>query len=452
MKFFKALFNRDNFFILALVGVLGVIVSNIDMNLQFLNPIEQTFSDFDVTDIYFSQLHKDEKAEERITIVNIGMLGRGEISELMQIVGKHQPKVVGVDAFFHQLKGEPDSLTGKLKATLDDSLLQDAIKMTNTESNKNKVVMVTKASFKKNSAEMKKDNPNYDSLETSDNFFMKYADGGLANLITEGTRDNVLADDEKASGLETSRTFAPKEDINKERSLCFAAKIAEKYAPEKSSKLIQRNKEVEFINFKGNIKKYRLVDHQQLREMAGDTALKAALEDSFKDKIVLFGYMGPTINTKNSSDEDKFFTPMNPIYIGKSSRDMYGIVVHANIISMILDEDYIDEMPKWLNYIVVAVLAFLSISLFSYTYKTADFWFDGISLLTQAVFTLAILFLIIFVFDNFNVRVDWSLGILAVIFAPNVIEIYFGVVKRWYERTLRERRNREKATVSDELL
>ena len=452
MKFFRALFNRDNFFILALVGILGVIVSKIDINLQFLNPIEQTFSDFDVTDIYFSQLKGDEKAEERITIVNIGTLGRGEISELIQIVGKNQPKVVGIDATFDELKGSMDTITKKLKPTIEDSLLQDAIKMVNAESNKNKVVMVTKASYKANSTEKKKEKSNYDSLETSDKFFSQYADGGLANLITEGTRDNVLTDDAKANGLETSRTFAPKEDINKERHLCFAAKIAEKYAPEKTSKMLQRNNETEYINFKGSIKKYQLIDHEQLRQMSGDTSANKALQALFKDKIVLFGYMGPTINTKTSSDEDKFFTPMNPIYIGKSSRDMYGIVVHANIISMILDEDYIDEMPGWLNYTVVFLIAFLAIALFSYSYKTMDFWFDGISLLTQAIFTLAILFLIIFVFDRFNVRVDWNLGILAVIFAPNVIEIYFGVVKRWYERTLRERRNRDKATVSNELL
>lgn len=451
MKFLKALFNRDNFLILALVGILGLIVSNININLQFLNPIEQTFSDFDVTDIYFSQLKGDEKAEDRITIVNIGMLGRGEISELMQIVGKHQPTVVGIDAFFEELKGNADSLTGKPEATLVDSLLQDAIKMTNAESNKNKVVMVTKAAFKKNSPELKKDKPNYDSVETSDKFFMQYADGGLANLITEGTRDNVLTDDEKAGGLETSRTFAPKEDIKKERNLCFAAKIAEKYAPEKVSRLIQRNNEVEYINFKGSIKKYQLIDHEQLRQMGADSTANSALKVLFKDKIVLLGYMGPTINTKTSSDEDKFFTPMNPIYIGKSSRDMYGIVVHANIISMILDEDYIDEMPTWLNYVVEFLIAFLAIATFSYSYRTMDFWFDGISLVAQAVFTLTILFFIIFVFDKFNVRVDWSLGILAVIFAPNVIEIYFGVVKRWYERTLRQRRNRDKATVSEEL-
>jgi CHASE2 domain-containing sensor protein len=38
---------------------------------------------------------------------------------------------------------------------------------------------------------------------------------------------------------------------------------------------------------------------------------------------------------------DIFFTPLNKKIIGRSLPDMYGVVVHANIIKMILDKEFI---------------------------------------------------------------------------------------------------------------
>ncbi len=76
----------------------------------------------------------------------------------------------------------------------------------------------------------------------------------------------------------------------------------------------------------------------------------ADLEITFRDKIVLIGYVGDRIDI--DTGEDKFFTPLNSKYIGKANRDMYGIVVHANIISTILNGHYIRVMPDWLMHLI----------------------------------------------------------------------------------------------------
>ncbi len=59
-------------------------------------------------------------------------------------------------------------------------------------------------------------------------------------------------------------------------------------------------------------------------------------------KIVLFAYATPF----NPMDiEDKKFTPMNEKYAGKSIPDMNGIIVHANIISMVMEDNFIKKVP-----------------------------------------------------------------------------------------------------------
>ena len=57
-------------------------------------------------------------------------------------------------------------------------------------------------------------------------------------------------------------------------------------------------------------------------------------------KIVLFGYLGDRLGAPQW--EDKFFTPLNESIAGRANPDMYGPVIHANIASMVLNDDYID--------------------------------------------------------------------------------------------------------------
>jgi len=96
-----------------------------------------------------------------------------------------------------------------------------------------------------------------------------------------------------------------------------------------------------------------------------------ALENLIEGKIVLLGYMGSTINTH--SVFDKFYTPMNPNYIGRAEYDMFGIVVHANIIRMILDQDYIDEAEDWLDILASLLIGYFCIAFFAFVYRRFGF-------------------------------------------------------------------------------
>ena len=62
------------------------------------------------------------------------------------------------------------------------------------------------------------------------------------------------------------------------------------------------------------------------------------LGDVFKNSIVMMGFLGKYMG--DPVWEDKFFTPLNKKVAGRANPDMFGLVVHANVVAMILNQDY----------------------------------------------------------------------------------------------------------------
>ena len=90
------------------------------------------------------------------------------------------------------------------------------------------------------------------------------------------------------------------------------------------------------MNFKGNV-----MDYGATRFGTAFFALDVPdvfgenfTPDMIQGKIVIFAYLGEILGDKKSF-EDKFVTPLNARYAGNRLPDMYGGVIHANIISMI---------------------------------------------------------------------------------------------------------------------
>ncbi|MCU0438039.1 MAG: CHASE2 domain-containing protein [Raineya sp.] len=458
--FFRFFFNKDNILILAFTAVVAFIVQSINLNLDALNPMEKMFGDFDITDVYFHGIRnvkedfKDDKASEKaldlksaianddIVVVGIGKLSRQDLIPLLEIVKAQKPKCIGIDALFKRFR------TDSLNAPIDSAFGK-------TLQNIENLVMVTEISFTQKTNNKIINNqieePQFDSLITSHPFFIQNAKGGLANLITGGTRDKALRSD-LVGGLATCRSFSPKETVSGKTELAFAVQLAMLYAPQKAEKFLKRKNNVEFINYIGHHEKFGYLSYQQLFEM-DEAGAKEELKRLLHNKIVLMGFTGEDTNIMNvTSDEDRFFTPLNENYVGKAEKDMYGIHVHANILSMILKEEYIDQMPDWANYLITFIIAYLITALFVFLYAKLDFWYDGLSLLVQFLLSISVVFAILQVFDKFKMKVDWSLGFLAIVFIPNLVEVYYGAVTKLYERRQRLRRlkNKQIATLGVE--
>ena len=281
---------------------------------DFLDPIQNTIQDLDVTDIVFSKIRDESNVpfDSTIILVNIAPT-RKDIARQIENINKFHPAVVGFDSFFRALKGKE----------LDNAIELAFSKIKN-------LVLVSQLIYNKSTKE-------FDTLLTSHKRFNQYAKTGFANF--------VLSEEQ----FRTVRTFSVKESYKDSIEYSFPAQISKIYSPEKFEKFIQRKIDNEIINFKRNISKYKTIDYLQSLDSTADFSF-------VKDKIVLFGFLGPDIKTLSS--EDIFFTPMNIQYVGKSYPDMYGVVVHANIISMIMEEDFINTVPEWISITLLILIIY----------------------------------------------------------------------------------------------
>lgn len=408
------LFHVDNplSFLFAVLFLLGL--SNLDF--EWLNPVGEAFADVDITDLAYSQLGKNDHVrgvdengaamiDTNVVVVNIGYLSRKEIAQEIFKINQFNPKVIGIDAFF---------LKPKEKDPMGDVMLESAIKFGGN------VVMVSEG---KN---YNVENEYFDSITYSYNKFTENAlSTGLANVITdnEGTSDsrfNICRSFLIGSRIESEKTYEN----------AFTVELVKHYDTTAYKALLERGSTEEYINFTGNIHR----DFMKLpfsRFKAFDTNYNDpnwASKEDFEGKIVLMGFMGATLD--EVTGEDKFFTPLNHKYVGKSNRDMYGVVVHANTISMILRQDYIDSMPNWLSHVIGFLLTYLVFAAFRGIFNDYKVWYDGLTKLLSIIIVLIMLFVELAIFDTFSYRVSFHVLYFGVIaFSGDFLEIYYGLFK-----------------------
>lgn len=405
----KNLFYNNILIVVFTFLFLGAL-SLVPFKFDALDPISKAFSDFDLTDLVFSRMLADQEGEDKdIVLVNIGETTRAEFAQMIDTLNKYEPHIIAIDAFYRGLKAPEDST---LSINTGDSLLASAL------NNVKNLVMVSQ--LNKYNEKKKR----FDTLETSNALFSKRAQYGYANLTTT-SQGNMTE-------FTTSRSFIPKakyfdaETKKEKEAIAFAVKIAEIRAPKKAKRFLERNNTTEYINFQGNIgfgesekPKYMTIDVAQLLNNGFEPSL-------IKNKIIILGFMGKSFGEKSFAD--KFYTPLNKNYVGKSTPDMYGVIVHANIVSMILQEKYIDELSDWLNIAIMVFASFLSISLFSYFFRNLGYWYDAITVVFQFLISFALFTATVFAFLWFRLKIDTSLAIGAVVLSGLIVEIYYGLI------------------------
>ncbi|HAB53012.1 MAG TPA: hypothetical protein DCE80_12735, partial [Ignavibacteriales bacterium] len=152
-----------------------------------------------------------------------------------------------------------------------------------------------------------------------------------------------------------------------------------------------------------------------------------------KDKIVLIGFMGIRLNEKTL--EDIFFTPLNERYAGKSFPDMYGVVIHANIVSMILNKKFINIMPQWLSIILAVILSYVSAYIiYSFKRKHKD-WFGTFTKLYMLTVSLLNLYIGVMVLHHFNYRINLTLAIAVVFLTGTILDLYNNFIGRIFLST-----------------
>lgn len=388
----RRIFHIDNFLVTALVFLVLGAFYYILPNFGFLDPLSTALSDFEITDLVFSKFRDDASItpDTNIVIVNISELPRNKIAEELDIISANKPAVIGIDAFFRKEK----------TIEIDTQLVNALARAKN-------VVMVSKLS------KLNKAKGSFDSLELSNPKFLTNAHTGFANLVID-----------LEAAFMTARSFSPHESVGDTTELAFPVKIAQIYKPECVERLLKRGNDIEIINYRGNFTKFYVLDADQVLGQKSDLRF-------LREKIVLMGYLGTNVSTP--SLEDIFFTPLNARYAGKTYPDMYGVMVHANILSMTLKGEFINDMPDWMSNAIAVILCFVSVAFFSYIDDKHERWFDTVIVLTQFFFSVAMLVATVMIFAVFRYKADFTLAIIAVAFGGAIIEVYDSIVKEFIE-------------------
>jgi CHASE2 domain-containing sensor protein len=380
--FTKYLYERDTIFATLSVFVFLILLGMIPINFYVLNPMKLALKDFDFNDITYAKLGKGEEnpVDKRIVLVNIGHLDRAELGFLIDKVNSYKPKVIGLDIWFEKEK-EPEK----------DSILYEVFSRTKN------LVAVSVAMPEKHDFAIQKNH--FDAILPK---------RGYANLIGED--------------IGTIRYYSPFEKVNGEKYPQITTAIIKEYDSVAYNKLEKRHKDVETINYTRRVNQYQVIENQ-------DLMMDKVEGNLLKDKIVLLGYINPDPNDV----EDKKFTPMNEKVAGKSLPDMNGIVVQANIISMVLDGNFIKKTPTWVAWLVAILIGWLHMSLFIRYYLESHIWFHLVAKLAQVFSAIFFAYLGMLVFDKFEIKLDMKYTLYVIVLAVDVIYFYEAFVT-WMHR------------------
>ena len=376
--------------------------------------------DFELTDYAFSNLRPDPVVEERIILVNIGTLSRREIAQQIQIINQFKPRVIGFDGFFDCEGGLRDSVNcPALLDTLGNLMLSTALQDARN--------FVLGAKLLQTDSLAQIDTDVYDSLEISDPMFSNYATRGFVSLPTNATYQE---------DVKLCRSIFPTMQVAGKEELAFSVQIAMLFDSVKTKKFLARKKAEEVINFRGNIEVRQLRLKSIKNDETATTNFKTmfyvvdveemlrgeVLPEMFKDNIVMMGFLGDYLG--DPSWDDKFYTPLNKKVAGRAHPDMFGLVLHANAVTMILNEDYVDELSIWSKYAVAFLVCLLTVALFIFIDRKLPIWFDALSVIIQLIELLIIISFIIFAFATWSLKLDLSIALAVSAFVGPCYDIF----------------------------
>lgn len=377
MRFLKKFLTEYlflNLFIFGCVSLLSVIF----LNISFFDPFTEAFRDFALTDLYYTKVKdRNQIYKGPVVLVNVEDKNRTQIAFLLQQIQQGKPKTVALDIVFKQRMNQQDSL---LKKELEAGSNYVFSYIADFENEKETVY--------------------------NDSFFTQQRNG-YANMVGENIEYSTIRD------------YYPFYD-NKE---AFTTAILKKYDSTLYQKLLKRKNRQTEIHYTGNLSNFTYYDFDEITDPDFDASV-------LQNKIVLLGYLGmPKVNAGNRQDEDKFFTPLNSRLSGRSFPDMHGCVIHANILRMAIDNDYIKVVPPWKVYLISFLIIWLILPLMCGLFFKGDLWFNSVGTLVQLVGSIIIVFISILVYRYFNTRFDPGFLTACLVLLPTFINLYEAFLK-----------------------
>jgi CHASE2 domain-containing sensor protein len=369
----------------------------IPMNIPILDPLNDQIGQYDINDRVFSQLrdHHSVGLDTNLVIINSETNDRIELSKAIEKLDSLGTKVVGFDILLDSLKGE-----------VEDSLLKNSIQGSKVPIVFGDIITDGKIIAEPHSFFEIAENTAYCNFSSHESFAV--------------------------------RAYSPFLGLDEH----FTSKIIKFYNRNTYKQLYDRGCEREWINFRrkqggevnhifpvnqDSIDKYMMVNITDfLKEKNED------IHQTYRNKIVLIGYCGDS--DKSISMKDRFITPLNE-YPGRTIPDMHGVFVHANILSMIISDDYIYDVPSWLVHVLSFIILMAGYRLFE------KYPFDGswkVMIYTRAI-QLGLLFILCTMFsawllNHLNIKLPCVLLATIIIISHEMYEFYHGYFKKHVDR------------------
>lgn len=378
-------FKIDSLIITVLIFIIMWLFSIIPYKLIFLDPIAKAAGDFDLNDIVFSKLYNEQSVDTNIVLVNIGHLSRSDIAKQINIINSFSPKVIGLDVVF-----------AKSEKSKSDTIVAEAL---------NNVRNLVLVGILDNYSEK---GDYYNKYYIPDSNFSKNAVMGYANLPTK-----------YGASSKTIRSFRPYSKVKNNIVPAFALRIVEMYDMDSYKILLSRSNDEEVINYRGNIDKFITLDT--------DILYRNYNLNFLKDKIVLLGFLGNSLTEKTL--EDIYFTPLNEVYAGRSYPDMYGVTIHANIISMINNQNYINTVATWISSILAFLVCLINVDYIRKVKKRLTDYYGGIAKTLIFLQTTIILIINVNIFLFFDYKMSFTLMLVGLIFIPSTVILYDNLLK-----------------------
>ncbi len=370
-----------------LMFVLIWVLDVIRINLHFLNPFNETIRDYEITDIVYSRLRDPNIVpDERIVLVHWPPPSRDTLRMMIDRIVDAGAKVVALDITLEDRKNpQTDSLLRKSLTRIENTVLANVID------------------------NLDEDGEIFRTQSSCDTFFGDYVYTGFINFIDQDSS--------------TIRYFTPKERIAGDIDcLSFAAQIARLYDPAAAERLFKRNNEVEEIFYAGNEDQFVHIGKDEILDTTQD------LRSRLDGKIVIIGFL--PLDAWDKPGLDRHYTPLNTRYTGRNTPDMYGIVIHANIVRMILDNKYVNEISFWVNLLLTFIFCYFNIHLFYQVFRRVSLPYQFITRFMQLGEIILLFFVVALLFHYYRIKMDVAYWITALLLTFDAIKFYDNGIRK----------------------
>ena len=358
-----------------MVALLSLIIMTISINgfsiMSLFSPVDGK-SDFQLSDIYTKVANNRgvSYCSDKVLVVASDNCSREELVRMIDVLDAMHPGAIGVDINFQY-------------PTHDDSYMLSVFDECHN------LVLPLIVSYDEGNDEFVKD-------EWTNSFLTEWLEEEKFSVVNM----------ERYTTWGAVRSFRPFYTIEDERIPSFSVRLASLVDKETTDVFVDRGNESEYINFTSRI--IEVITYGDILTQEG--TINPNIADKVEGRVVIVGDINNSKDLFPVPHEDK----------------IPGAIIHAYCVDTILEGNYIDSFPEWLNILLSVVLCYLFMLLHVVVEKYIDNGVDFVIRVVQ-VLMMCVLYKIGCTLYVNNYYLDVSLVLLMIGSTAFVLDICTGI-------------------------